>query len=401
MRILLVNDYGTASGGAELQMLALRDGLRGRGHEVRLFSGDASPAPGFSPQADAVTAGRTDIAQVATQTLNLAARRDLAAEIAAHPPDVVHIRMFLWQLSPLILPVLRDLPVLFQAAVFKAICPNGLKLLPDGSICTRPAGLVCLKERCVAPATWASTMAQLAMVRRWRHHIDRTLTLSRRMSAMFEAAGWPDVGTLGNGIEIAPARPALTEPPTVAYAGRLSREKGVETLLDAFSHAARRVPDARLILAGTGPSEAALRLAAAPFGDRIRFLGHLPRPEMERAFSGVWVQAVPSLWHEPFGNVSTEAMARGTAVVASDVGGQSDIVVDGETGYLVPPGDVERLADRLSRLLGDRALAEAQGRAGRARARTTFSREVVLEALERHYVETIGLFAAKTRAASI
>ena len=392
MRVLLVNDYGTASGGAELQMLALRGGLRARGHEVRLFSGNASPAPGFAPEADAVTAGRTDLGQVATQTLNFAARRDLAAELRAHPPDIVHIRMFLWQLSPLILPVLRDVPVLFQAAVFKAICPTGLKLLPDGSVCDRPAGTACLRAGCVAPATWVSTMAQLALLRRWRHHIDRTLTLSRRMTAMFEAAGWEGVGTLGNGIDIAPPRPALADPPTVAYAGRLSREKGVEVLLDAFAEVSGRLPEARLLLAGGGPSEAALRARAAPFGDRVRFLGHLPRPEMERAFRDVWVQAVPSLWHEPFGNVSTEAMARGTAVIASDMGGQSDIVADGETGFLVAPGDAGALADRLHRLLSDRALAEAQGRAARERARRDFSRESVLDALERHYAETIAGF---------
>lgn len=388
MRVLLVNDYGTPDGGAELQMLALRDGLRARGHTVRLFASRASMTGGFASLADRTTAGRSDLGQVVTQTLNPAARRDLARELADFPPDVAHIRMFLWQLSPLILPVL------FQAAVFKAICPTGLKLLPDGAVCTFPAGRACLSQGCVAPLTWRSTMAQLGLLRRWRRHIDRTVTLSRTMSRMFEDAGWSDVVVLGNGIDAVPARPALSTPPTLGYAGRLSREKGVGVLLEAFGRVLDHVPDARLVIAGDGPDAAILRRKAEPLGARVRFLGHLSRPEMERAFGAVWVQAVPSPWHEPFGNVSTEAMARGTAVVASDVGGQSDIVREGATGYLVPPGDIAALADRLTRILGDRGLAERLGYEGRGVARRDYSRESVLDKLESLYGDTIARHGA-------
>ena len=122
LRVLMINDYGMASGGAELQMLALRDGLRARGHSVRLFTSDAALVPGFPLLADRSCRGRTDAMQALSQTVNFSARAALREELAAYPPDVVHIRMFLWQLSPLILPVLRDVPVLFQAAVYKAIC---------------------------------------------------------------------------------------------------------------------------------------------------------------------------------------------------------------------------------------------------------------------------------------
>ena len=130
MRILMINDYGRPAGGAELQMLALRDGLRARGHAVRLLASDAELVPGHPLLADRAVPGRTDRLQAAAIVANRAAARAVRAELAEYAPDVVHVRMFLWQLSPLILPALRDVPVLYQAAVYKAICPNGMKLLP-------------------------------------------------------------------------------------------------------------------------------------------------------------------------------------------------------------------------------------------------------------------------------
>ena len=389
MRVLLVNDYGTASGGAELQMLKLRELLAGRRHSVRLLTSDARLVDGFDVLADRSAAGRTDLGQVVTQTVNVSAWRRLGRELSEFRPDVVHLRMFLWQLSPTILQRLADVPVLYQAAVYKAVCPTGLKMLPDGAECTVSPGVVCRRSGCVATPTWISTMAQLRLLGHWRDRIDHTVALSRRMRDVFVAEGWHDVGVLGNGIDLRPVRRPLPATPLVGYAGRLAPEKGVETLIDAFSIVADAIADAELVIAGTGPSEAALRERAAPLGDRVRFVGHLDREAMESAFAGLWVQSVPSLWHEPFGNVTTEAMARGTAVVASDVGGQSDLVRDGETGHLVEPGDVSALADRLVSVLGDGRRAEEMGDAGRRVAADEYAWDPVVDRLLEAYATAV------------
>ncbi len=399
MRVLLVNDYGTASGGAELQMLTIRDRLRERGHDVSLFTSDARLVDGFDVEADRAARGRTDLGQVVTQTVNLSAWRHLRAELERFQPDVVHVRMFLWQLSPMILQCLGDVPVLFQAAVYKAVCPTGLKMLPDGRACRNRPGAVCRRAGCVSMATWLSTMAQLRLLDRWRDRIDHTCVLSRKMRSVFEAEGWNDVSVLGNGIDLRPVMRPLPTTPTIGYAGRLAPEKGVEVLIDAFAKLVTTTPDAELVIAGTGPSEQAVRERAAPLGDRVRFLGHIDRHALESAFASLWVQAVPSLWDEPFGNVTTEAMARGTAVVASDMGGQSDLVRDGETGYLVPPGDVDELSDRLGSIVDDRAVAERLGDAGRVVASDEYAWNPVIDALVDTYELAIANHEAKTHSA--
>jgi glycosyltransferase involved in cell wall biosynthesis len=98
-----------------------------------------------------------------------------------------------------------------------------------------------------------------------------------------------------------------------------------------------------------------------------------------------WVACVPSLWEEPFGMIAAEAQMHGVAVIASRCGGLAEIVADGMTGYLVPPGDHEALACRLQQLLSDRAVAEALGLRGNARARALFELNGFASRLEAIY----------------
>lgn len=135
MKILLIHDYGTATGGAELQMLALRQDLRKRGHDVRLFTSSGLPVANSQILSDYSCFGITNSLQVLSQAANFSAYFNLRRILEEFQPDVVHVRMFMWQLSPLILPLLRPFPCLYQTAVYKAICPLGTKVLPDGSPC--------------------------------------------------------------------------------------------------------------------------------------------------------------------------------------------------------------------------------------------------------------------------
>ena len=117
--------------------------------------------------------------------------------------------------------------------------------------------------------------------------------------------------------------------------------------------------------------------------------GHLSRDDMERAFEAAWVQAVPSQWDEPFGNVTTEAMMRGSAVVVSDGGAQPEIV--GPVGRVVPRADVNAWATALVEVLRDRETAERRGAEGRVRAQTEFSDARCLDRFEALYARLTTL----------
>ena len=375
MRILLLNDYGTATGGAELQMLSLRRDLQNRGHEVRLFTSRAMMVPHSPMLADNSCFGTTGHLQVISQVANPSAVLRLQQVLGEFQPQVVHVRMFMWQLSPLILPLLTSIPSLYQTAVYKAICPLGTKTLPNGDLCEYSAGRSCLSSGCLTPQSWLAFMIQHHLWQAWKNVFDRVVALSYGMKSRLESAGISPIEVIYNGVPERPPRPRLSEPPTVAYAGRLVREKGVHILLEAMGRIRHRIPEARLLIAGRGPEEKNLREFADELGLRsmVNWLGHLPRKELEQQFDSAWIQVIPSLWDEPFGNVTTEAMMRGTAVIASAVGAQPEVVCHQETGLLVEPGDVSALETALLQLLSCRDQCEYLGWAGRERALTDFS----------------------------
>ena len=177
-------------------------------------------------------------------------------------------------------------------------------------------------------------------------------------TALAEAAhelGAREVRVVPSGIDLPPDAGAEDEPPHVLYAGRLSPEKGILDLVAA----ADGLP---LVVVGDGP----LR-------DQVpQAIGFLPNPELQERLARAAVVAVPS-HREGFGVVCLEAMAHGRPVVASAVGGLRDLVVDGETGFLVPPRDRDALRAALERLLADRELRARLGAAARDRAATRFS----------------------------
>jgi glycogen(starch) synthase len=146
--------------------------------------------------------------------------------------------------------------------------------------------------------------------------------------------------------------------PYVLGIGRLVREKGFDLLLDAFDLLADEVPDIDLVLAGSGREEQALieRRASCRHRERMHLIGAVDRPTAVALFAGAAAFALSSR-HEPFGIVNLEAMAAGTPVVATDVGGVSEIVEDGTSGVLVAGEDADALAAGLRLVLTDRDLA--------------------------------------------
>jgi glycosyltransferase involved in cell wall biosynthesis len=167
--------------------------------------------------------------------------------------------------------------------------------------------------------------------------------------------GAEDVRTIPSGVELPAEVGEEAEPPEILYAGRLSPEKGVRELVAA----ADGLP---LVVVGDGPLRNEVPGA----------LGFLPHDELEQRYARAAVVACPS-HREGFGVVCAEAMAYARPVVAGDVGGLRDLVVNEETGLLVPPGDVAALREALSRLLGDADLRRRFGDAGRARIAEHFA----------------------------
>jgi len=169
--------------------------------------------------------------------------------------------------------------------------------------------------------------------------------------------------------------------PYVIFVGRITRQKGVPVLLRAAS---QLVPEAQLILCAGAADTPELLAEVTELVDGLQasrsgvqwIAEMLPRPELVQLLTHATVFAIPSLY-EPLGIVNLEAMACATAVVGSRTGGIPEVVADGETGLLVPPGDPGQLAEALNALLRDPDRAQAMGQAGRKRAVAEFGWQAI------------------------
>lgn len=151
--------------------------------------------------------------------------------------------------------------------------------------------------------------------------------------------------------------------PVVAYAGHLMREKGVIELVEAIARLGERSPV--LLLAGSGPLEDTIRTMSRAGGTDVRLLGHLAQHDIAEMFAAADIVSLPS-YAEGLPTVLCEALMMGRAIVASDVGGISEIVPSGERGWLVPPRDANALTNALAHALDDHALRRAYEARARA-----------------------------------
>lgn len=176
--------------------------------------------------------------------------------------------------------------------------------------------------------------------------------------------------------------------PVVVSVGHLSPEKGHRVLLEAWPAVVARVPGARLRIAGDGPERAAMEALVAHLGlgSSVELLGF--REQIGNVLADADVFVMPSL-EEGLGSAALEAMGMALPVVASRAGGLSEVVADGHTGLLVPPGESQPLAEAVARLLEEPETREAMGAAGLLRVTREFSADRMAAAYLRLYREVI------------
>jgi glycosyltransferase involved in cell wall biosynthesis len=181
----------------------------------------------------------------------------------------------------------------------------------------------------------------------------------------------------------------LPEEVLVAFVGRLSHEKGLETLLEAMCLLAGLPRPPKLVIAGQGPRRKLIEsfVASQPAGRLIRLLGHVS--DVRGVLSAADIFAMPSRW-EGFGLAAAEAMAASLPVVASQVEGLKDLLVDGQTALLVDMDDAESLAARIARLSQDAAMRESLGQMGRQRVIHHFSIAANVAAHQSLYLELVA-----------
>ena len=184
--------------------------------------------------------------------------------------------------------------------------------------------------------------------------------------------------------------------PLIGSVGRLHPSKGYDTLLSSMPDVLKAFPAARLMIAGGGKERGRLEeiCSQLDISDKVIFLGRRTPAEVRGFLKQINLFALASNW-EGFGLAVVEAMASGLPVVTTQVGGLTEIVEDGRTGFLVPPGESGLLAEKIILLLKNPSLSLQMGREGRKRVETLFSLDTMMAKLETMYRDLLNQTAGK------
>ena len=321
------------------------------------------------------------------------AYREVDGVLRGQRPDIVHAHNLYPLLSPSVLVACRraDIPTVMTLHNFGLTCPT-LAHFHDGQACEKCLGgreYWCVTKNCRDNLAESIGYGLRAAVARrfglFHRNVSVFIVGSLFAKNYFAAAGFDEdrISVLPNMVEVRPQ----TGPAGglyVAYAGRITEEKGIRTLLDA----ARHLPQIPIRIAGDGPLYPQLVAEAPP---NVEFVGFLDREGMMTFYREARCVVVPSGWFEMCPLVILEAMAHGLPVIASRIGGLPELVVNGETGLLFTPSDAEDLAQKIETLYRDPGLCLAFGHS----ARETVAREY------NGYNHFSGLMAVYEKALSI
>ncbi len=362
-----VQNFLPSIGGVQILASHLLPALRGRGYEFAVVA-----SQGFSDlpkvtEWEGIPVYRFPFREALTggdPTLVLQVLTELRALKRAFPPDLVHVN-------------LTDPSVFFH-----------LRTSPDRA----PPFLLTTRMAMTHQSAGPDTVLGRAL-----RAADRVTTISRAMLENLVGLV-PGVGSKAevvyNGLEL-PATPPLPlplDPPHLLCLGRAAPEKGFDVALRALARLVRDHPRIAMTVAGDGPALPSLKALANSLGlqDRVTFTGWIEPGEVPDMINRSTLMLVPSRWWEGFGLVALQAQQMGRPVVASRVGGLSEVVEDGHTGILVEKDEPQEMADGVDRLLRDLQRLTAMGARARNRALDRFSWQSHVDAYDRIYREMVS-----------
>jgi glycosyltransferase involved in cell wall biosynthesis len=401
LTLLSVNNYYYARGGAEVAFLRHNGMLSAAGWSIAPFcmKHESNRLDEWNDDfVDEIELGRASdglLAKVrkgAKAVYSFEARKKVERLIDRVDPDLCHAHNIYHHISPSILSVIhrREIPLVMTLHDLKIACPAYSMLTHDG-VCER-----CRDGRLFQVATnrcmkGSAALSVLVMIESYLHrylrsyldNVDAFIVPSRFFKKKLGEWGFDEsrFEYVPNFVDVEHVEPRFEPGRRFVYFGRLTRQKGVATLIEAAAAAG-----VSLDVIGEGPEKEQLEKLAAARGGDVRFLGYLTGDALRDAIAGARAVVMPSEGYENAPLSVLEACGLGKPVIVADIGGIPEMVADGETGWIFPPRSVESLAERL-RFVADLADDDvrAAGEAARRRVAEEFSPQRYMEGVRRVY----------------
>lgn len=349
MRILLIHSRYLQGGGEDV-VVKLEAELLGKINEVRRLE--------ISNRA-----GLAGMVQFVASIWNIAMGRKLARLLQEFRPDIIHLHNWHFATGPVVIRIARKykIPIVHTIHNYRLICPSATltvdgKLFLDCISAKFPFKAIRFKayRNSYLQTAWLACIVWLHKKTGTWNMIDRFIVPSAQITDIFLAAGFPvdkHKFVIKPNFVFQIATKQSTRNGYYLYVGRLSREKGIPVLLEAFKGS-----DRKLIIVGEGPMAREVDEAVKENAN-ITYQGQLGREEVSSLIGSCKALLFPSVWYETFGLVIIEAFSTGTVVIASNIGAASGIVKHGVNGFHVDPGNA---ADLKAKLLDWECLQESE-----------------------------------------
>ncbi len=341
MKILSVHNSYQTPGGEDQVFAEEADLLRSNGHEVVLYHTSNEQVKGRNPL---ILLGNT--------IWNKRIHDELRALMQRERPDVVHVHNTFPVISPAVYYAANEaaIPVVQTLHNFRMLCPAGT-LFRDGHVCEECVGKRvpwpgvvhgCYRNSRLATAAGGAMLATHNYMKTWSKAVSAYIALSNFARDKFIEAGFP-----AEKIVVKPN--FLKTDPGVGdgsgnyalFVGRLTPEKGINTLLEAWREIGTKLP---LQIAGDGPMASEVERASREI-EGVTWLKWLPREKVLETMKNASVLIVASAWLEPFGLILAEAFAVGLPVIASNLGSMSTMVEHERTGLHFSAGNAKSLVE--------------------------------------------------------
>lgn len=368
MKVLMINKFLYPNGGSETYIFKIGDWLKNNGHEVQYFGMEhegrivGNRVNAYTEDMDFHTKSKLSLIKNALKTIySKEARIQIRKVLDDFMPDICHLNNFNYQLTPsIILEIVkwrkeknRECKIIYTAHDYQLVCPNHMCNNPNtNENCEKCLGCNytnCIKDKCIHGSKMKSIVGYLEATF-WKingvyQYIDRIICCSNFLKQKMDTNPLFASKTIAmhNFVDKVEKK-EIKKKDYILYFGRLSKEKGIKTLLEVC----KQLPNYKFIFAGNGPLEDEIKLI-----DNIEYVGFKKGFELEKLIREAKLSIYPSEWYENCPFSVMESQMYGTPVLGSNIGGIPELIQIGKTGELFETKNIEDLKTKIEKMYGN------------------------------------------------
>lgn len=402
MKILLVNKFHYLRGGSEKYYFELANLLKEKGHQIAFFSmqNEKNIKTGekeyFVDEIDLNTGSKLKALDVIYSKEN---KKKMTEALEDFKPDIVHVNNFQRQLSESIIDAIneKNIPIVFTAHDVQAICP-AITMLDNNKqiceLCKNGKYFNCIRKKCIKNSNLKSILGAIeGKYYRTRKVYNKKISCIVTPSEFYKDKLIEDgenerkIFAIHNFIHLEDYNLETSDKGYGLYIGRLSKEKGILNLVEAFS----RLQGEKLYIAGDGPEKDKIKkiIDNRDLQDNIKLLGYLNQDEVKKCIKNARFIVVPSIGYEncPYSILETQAI--GKPVIGADIGGIPELVKNKENGLIYKYDSVDELETKMKLLFENKELAEQYGKKAKEYAEKFYNKETYYDKIIKIYEKVL------------